>query len=130
MEGAVQSILQFFISLRIYFSCGRRYWSSFCNAIGLYIKPRMKSILSGCSNIINSIKELVLKYNRFPNKLIIVVNIILDYVWRINYTNVCLQGSDVKWYHYLVISLLETFAVIYAQKKWEWVETGKPELWR
>ena len=31
------------------------------------------------------------------------MNIILDYVLRINYRNVLVQGGDVKWRHYFVI---------------------------
>ena len=34
-----------------------------------------------------------------PSKLIIVINIILDYVQRISYRNVRVQGSDIRWYH-------------------------------
>ena len=86
-----------FIRLHINFCCGWRCWVSHGNAISLLVKLRIKSVPSGCSN-----QKLVLRYSRFPSKLMIIINIILDYVWCINYWNVCVQGSDVKWYRYLI----------------------------
>ena len=55
-------------------------------------------------NQINYIKKPVLRYCRFTSKLIIIINIILDHVQCINYKNVRVQRSDVKWYHTLAIS--------------------------
>ena len=57
---------------------------------------------SGCSNQINYFKKLVLRYSCFPNKLIIIINVILDYVERMSYRSVRVEGKSVK-HHYLVI---------------------------
>ena len=35
--------------------------------------------------------------------MIIVINIIPEYVQPINYRNVCVQRNDVKWYHYFIV---------------------------
>ena len=48
-------------------------------------------------------QETWLEYSHFPGKSIIIVNIILGYVKCTSYGNVCVQGSDVKWYHYFLI---------------------------
>ena len=79
-----------------------RRWSYHCNVISLLVKLRIKSVPSGCSNQINYFKKLVLRYSCFPNKLIIIINVILDYVERMSYRSVRVEGKSVK-HHYLVI---------------------------
>ena len=92
-----------FKSLYAHFYCGSTCCASHGNSISLLVKLRIKSVPSGSQNQTDKIKKLVLWYSHFPSKLIIIINVILDYVQRINYGNVRVQGSDVKGYHYFII---------------------------
>ena len=59
-------------------------------------------------------KKLVLRYSRFPSELIIIVNIILDYVGRIKYKDVRVQRSDIEC-TIIFSSLMVTFGNIKTQ---------------
>ena len=80
-EVQCRSYSSAFISLHIIFCCGWRYWASYGNAISLLVKLRIKSVPSG-----------LLKPDWLDQETCLE-----------NYGNVRAQGSDFKWYYYLII---------------------------